>query len=230
MQDIKSLRARLASDESALTATHEQIAASQRQIEEAQHQIQAMQSQIEELHARSEAIQKRIALLRQYIDMVEAGEGNAAGQDPLDAPESGESSLEGFPDLDRQMADELGEITIPPTPVVAQPGPDVAEDDTLTFETIDEKRLAVEILPRAHSFEDELLLMMAHHRKAIKPRDLARIFRQWDYTPRGPATEKGIKDQLEADHHFFVHVADGRYALTEEGRAEAVKLFEQLTA
>ena len=232
MQDLKNLKERLAREESALVAIHEQAEAVVLGMEDARRQIEAGEAKIEELRERGVAAEKRMTLLRQYIEMVESGEGDAGA---LEAAAAGDGAavLDALPDMEMEDAMDAEEQVYsldmtPPVPVTTHAAADVAEDETLSFETIDEKRLSVEVLPRAQSFVEELLLLMAHHRKAIKPNDMAKTFRRWDYAPQGPATAKGIKDQLDADHHFFEHVADGRYALTPEGRAEADKLLEQM--
>ncbi len=233
MQDLKNLKERLAREESALVAIHEQAEAVVLGMEDARRQIEASEVKIEELRERGIAVEKRMTLLRQYIEMVESGEGDAGALEAAtSASGDGAAVLDALPDMEDPMDDAEEQVysldMTPPVPVTTHAAAEVAEDETLSFETIDEKRLSVEVLPRAQSFVEELLLLMAHHRKAIKPNDMAKTFRRWDYAPQGPATAKGIKDQLDADHHFFEHVADGRYALTPEGRAEAHKLLQQM--
>ena len=234
MQDLKNLKERLAREESALVAIHEEAEAVVLGMEDARRQIEAGEAKIEELRERGVAAEKRMTLLRQYIEMVESGEEDAGALEAAtSASGDGAAVLDALPDMEMEDAMDAEEQVYsldmtPPVPVTTHAAADVAEDETLSFETIDEKRLSVEVLPRAQSFVEELLLLMAHHRKAIKPNDMAKTFRRWDYAPQGPATAKGIKDQLDADHHFFEHVADGRYALTPEGRTEADKLLQQM--
>ncbi len=112
--------------------------------------------------------------------------------------------------------------------------PGATPDDTnpprtgpLTMEDLDEETLTHEVLPRTQTFEEELLLVLAFHRKPVQPKDVARIFRRLDYAPKQKATEAIIKAQLEADHHLFEQAKEGRIALTAEGREEAQRLLAE---
>lgn len=195
MEDLNSLKARLAREEAVLASTAEQMEATEREVKEAQQHIEVGQRKIQQLRAAAEAVEKRIALLRQYIEMVESGEGDVGS---------------------------------PPAPAAPQEAPAATDHDPISFGSIDEQRLSDEILPKAHTFEEELLLLMAHHRRAIRPKDICRIFRSLEYAPRGHASEAAIKEQLDAAPYSFERVGGGRYALTREGREEAEKLLEEL--
>ncbi|UCC49650.1 MAG: hypothetical protein JSV41_05675 [Gemmatimonadota bacterium] len=241
MQDLENLRDRLAQEQATLATTHEQIEAAHRQIEALHGQIAAIQQQIAtteqqiaELHRHAEAIEKRIALLREYMTMVESAEEPAtpAAQSPeaaAPARPAAEPLAQALPSLEEaEAADELGDLSFAETPTTSS-GPTVPATETpLSLDDLDEEYLTSELLPRTQTFEEELILVMAHHRKAIPPKDVARIFRRLDYAPKVAATEKSVKAQVESDHRFFEYAARGRIALTREGRAEAQRLLEQL--
>jgi hypothetical protein len=106
--------------------------------------------------------------------------------------------------------------------------PAATERGSINFETMDEELLTHELLPRTATFEEELLLLMAYHRKTLKPKDVASRFRRLDYAPKTKPTEDNIRQQVESDHHFFEFAAEGRIALTEEGREEAERLLQAL--
>lgn len=256
MEDLENLQARLAQEEATLAATLEEIGAAQGQIEvlnqhieATQRQIEAAELQIQALQDRTQTIEKRIALLREYIAMVEAGEEplepvamgpedepvaesdaveveEAVADEPAMAEVPGEEEVEVIPAEEVVEAVDLGDIELTP-PISAfsakgartRPGP-------LTFDNIDDDTLAHEVLPRAQTFEEELLLLMAYHRKAIKPKDINRAFRRLDHTPKFTASDKAIASQVAQE--FLEWVADGRIALTREGREEAQRLLDQL--
>ncbi len=257
MRDLENLQKRLAEEESTLATTHEQIAAAQgqiaalhQQIEATQHQIAATQSQIQTLQERTQTIDKRISLLREYIAMVEAGEepveplvepvandelaeADAEAAEEVDAEEPAEveAALEEEPETEMIAEDvdatDLGDIELtPPVSAFSAKGAKTRREP-LTFENIDEDTLAHEVLPRAQTFVEELLLLMAYHRKAIKPKDINRAFRRLDHTSKFTASEKAITSQVAQE--FLEWVADGRIALTREGRDEAQRLLDQLS-
>lgn len=241
MQDLENLRDRLAQEEATLATTHEQIEAARRQIQALQGQIGAIQQQIAtseqqiaELHRHAEAIEKRIALLREYVTMVESAEERAkpATRPPkavAPAAPAAKPLAEALPSLEPAAApDELGDLSFaeeamstsgPATPVTEAP---------VSIDNLSEEYLTSELLPRTQTFEEELILVMAHHRKAIPAKDVARVFRRLDYAPKVAPTEKSVKAHVESDHRFFEYTAGGRIALTREGRAEAQRLLEQL--
>ncbi len=106
--------------------------------------------------------------------------------------------------------------------------PAATEKEPITFDNMTEEVLTHELLPRTETFEEELLLVMAFHKKAVKPKDVANKFRRLDYAPKQSATETTIKSQVEADQHLFENVAGGRIALTTDGREEAQRLLDRL--
>jgi hypothetical protein len=98
----------------------------------------------------------------------------------------------------------------------------------VSFEELDDETLTLELLPRTQTFEEELLLVMAHHRKAVAPKDVGRVFRRLDYTPKLTGSERILRQRIEAARHLFEFTGEGRIALTREGREEAKRLLEQL--
>ncbi len=250
MRDLETLQQRLAQEEATLAATHEEIEAALGQIEALNQQIEATQRQIEALQDRTQTIEKRIALLREYIAMVEAGEeplepvaamepdepvaeSDAVAVEEVEADESaleeepGDDELQITPAEEVVEAADLGDIDLtPPISAFSAKGAR-ARRGPLTFDNIDDDTLAHEVLPRAQTFEEELLLLMAHHRKAIKPKDINRAFRRLDHTPKFTASEKAITSQVAQE--YLEWMANGRIALTREGREEAQRLLDQLT-
>jgi hypothetical protein len=238
----------LAKEETSLAATTEQIEAAHRQIEalhariaDTQSQIAATERQIEELADHAAMIEKRMTLLQEYMSMVdEAGKAPnpppvetapAAPVDPAPAPEAVENEAEALPAFEGEPEpeDEIGDLSF-------ESMPGATADDTNppvtvrpdSFDDLDEEALTHELLPRTQTFEEELLLVMAHHRKAIAPKEVGRIFRRLDYAPKQKATEAAIKAQVEAIPHFIEFAKEGRIALTAEGREEAQRLLTQL--
>jgi hypothetical protein len=258
MQDSDNLQSQLAKEEASLAAIAEQIETAQRQIEalraqiaEAQSQIAATERQIGELTDHATTIEKRMDLLREYMSMVDqAGEApspapaaaapptpadpapppNADPAPPPPAPEPDENEVLPAFKREPELQDEIGDLSF----VESLPGakadntnpPVTVKPDS--FEELDEETLTHELLPRTQTFEEELLLVMAHHRKAIAPKEVSRIFRRLDYAPKQKATEAAIKAQVEAVPHFIEYAKEGRIALTAEGREEAHRLLEQL--
>jgi hypothetical protein len=145
-------------------------------------------------------------------------------------PSENDSTAEILPSLEEaQPTDEIGDLAfVESLPGATADAKKEASSAPVTLETLDDEVLSHELLPRTQTFEEELLLVMAHHRKAIAPKDVARIFRRLDYTPKQSATAKTIRAQVEAAQHLFETAAEGRIALTGEGREEAQRLIEQL--
>ncbi len=248
MEDLENLQQRLAQEEATLAATHELIEAAHAQIAALGQQIEATKSQIQSLQDRIQAIEKRISLLREYIAMVEAGEERAepvAEAAPNQAPAELEAEPEEEEAADEPITEEaaleeeleavegdvepadLGDLELtPPVSAFSAKGARTRREP-LTFDNIDDDTLAHEVLPRAQTFEEELLLLMAYHRKAIKPRDINRAFRRLDHTPKFTASEKAITSQVAQE--YLEWVADGRIALTREGRDQAQRLLDQLS-
>ncbi len=257
MQDFDNIQTQLAQEEAALAATNEQIEAAQQaiadahaQMEAVQAQIQGFEDQIENLREHADSVQKRIELLREYMEM--ASSARVPTPPPAPAPQrttpppapapqpttpempepaeqaTGGSGLDDeiLPDLNEPEELSLGDAL--DLPAANPTAPSTTDRSGVTFETMDEELLTLELLPRTSTFEEELLLLMAYHRKAIKPKDIASRFKRLDYTPKVSTTEKNIRLQVEADHHFFENVADDRIALTDEGREEAQRLLETL--
>jgi hypothetical protein len=254
MRDSANLQDQLAKEEAALAAANQQVEAAHTQIEALHAQIAATQSQIEATHGKiaklqehAETISKRIALLREYMTMVEnephpavtpvpmpspvaapqAAPVQAAPEQPAPAASVDEGLGELLPDLETPLEEELGSLELSDTLVAPTDGPTKTEGGPLNFEEVDEELLTSELLPRTQTFEEELILVMAYHRKPAAPKDVARIFKRLDYAPKQAANEKAIKAQVEASQHFFEYAAEGRIALTGEGREEAQQLLMQ---
>ncbi len=224
MGDLENLQGRLAREEATLSQTRDQIEAAHRHIESLHKQIEDVKGQIEQtethitkLEAHTGAIKKRMALLQEYIDLVEAGEDVLEPLDAENVPELvAESNEEETMDL------EFVQQTAKPAAAVDEPtGP-------VTFETLDEEHFTLEILPRTSTFGEELLLVLAYHRKAVSPKDVTKVFRRLDYAPKASPTAKNISSQVETDNHLFEAVAGEKIALTREGRDEALRLLQQL--
>lgn len=260
MRDLDNIQTQLAQEQAALSATQDQILAAHRRMAEAQQQIAAIEEQVqaatrevEELQARSRSIQKRMALLQEYLEMAqrdvaqaaaEPRPGRAASRPPEAEATARASAQPPAPEPEAEAPDETLPVFEPPAVEatgeldLSQPFPErtdvsvraATERGPLTFETIDEDTLSHEVLPRTATFEEELVIMLAFHRKAIRPKDVAGRFRRLDYATKLPATEDNVKSQVDTDHRFFELVADGRIALTSEGRAEAQRLLERLLA
>ena len=248
MQDLNNIRTQLAQEEAALESTSERIREAHQRIQEAhsqiaaiQAQIEAAQGQIQELQKQSQTIEKRIALLREYMEM--AASARIPTPPPAPAPQpatpaarpapsetGAEEELGGelLPEFEKE--DEIGalEFDEPLTASTDNTNPPTTERGPVTFENIDEELLTDEVLPRTTTFEEELVLVMAYVRKAVKAKDIAGKFRRLDYAPKVSATVENIKQQVEANNQYFEFVAGGRIALTEEGREEARRLLKAL--
>ncbi len=245
MRDSDSLQSQLDKDEAALAATHGRIEKGHRLIEGLQAQIAATQGKIEatehkieELREHAATIEKRIALLREYMAMVDTADESAVPTvdtpppiptQAAEPPPTNEGVDDIVPSLEGEGQQEIDDLAfVDSLPGATADPTKAAAAGPTTFETIDEETLTHELLPRTQTFEEELLLVMAYHRKALPPKDVARLFRRLDYAPKQSATETVVKAQVESDHHFFEYAADNRIALTREGREEAQRLLEQL--
>jgi hypothetical protein len=276
MQDFENIQTQLAQEEAALATANEQVQATLQQIDEAygqianiQAQVESSQQNIQKLKAHAAAIEKRIALLREYMEMaasqnIPTPPPAVAAQPPTPPPPTADHTPtspptppadhtptspptpppdhtptspptpppavedELLPEFQKEAEPEDLEFGEPLTAPTDANAPATTERGVVTFDNMDDEWLTLELLPRTTTFEEELLLLMAYHRKAVKPKEIAKIFRRLDYTPKVSTTEKNIKQQVEADHHFFEYVADGRIALTDEGREEANQLLHAL--
>lgn len=270
MRDQDNIQARLAEEERLLAATNENIAAAQRrieslerQIESTRQQIQATENEISKLRGDTTTIQKRITLLSQYVEMLDAGDPGAdltptsgdgapaAGTDVTptetapeltgairDAPAaddeladdggvvSAELPLLEEPDLD----DEIGDVEfVSPTTLLPPGSKPILSEHPSSFDELDEEELTHEILPRTETFAEELLLVLAFHRKAVDPKTVVKIFRRLNYAPKLSATEKNVRALIESQNLHYEYAAGGKVALTREGRDEAHRLLLQLS-
>jgi hypothetical protein len=280
MRDLDSLHSRLAREEATLSATHEQVEAALREIEalkeeirERERQILEAERHIEKLRAHAATIEKRMALLREYIEMVQAGEEPAWEPEPAAAAapalDEAAADLDPTPEAtgaaNAEAAETVGaeppvavhqeepvreepvdeaaieEETLEPADALADrefveemtpPGAvetvEEIEAEPITLENVDPQFLAMEVLPRTETFGEELLLVLACHRKAVAPKDVAKVFRRLEYAPKLSATEENVVSQVDADPHLYESAARGKIALTREGREEAQRLLEQL--
>lgn len=188
------------------------------------------------------------SLPEDHLIPAENGDGatQIAAGEAADPAAGHEQTAEGLGDLDETLLDndavlpdtdgalldtDLGDL---PAAQVSGPQPSDGEaavgqdDSSVDFENLDEVQLSTEILPRTQTFEEELLLLMAYHRKALRVRDVIRTFRRLDYTPK-INVDKAIRAHVEGSPQFFEHVAEGRYVLTHDGRSEAERLLRQFS-
>jgi vacuolar-type H+-ATPase subunit I/STV1 len=226
MPEIDNLQSQLAQEERTLKATQGQIQAAhgniealRAQIEDTQQKITATENHIEKLKEQISTIEKRIALLREYMDMVEAGGVTIEPLEPIEpqVTEDEDIDIEG---VDLEFVQ----------PLMAPDGVDssVEEDEgPTTLHNVDEEYFTDEILPRTKTFGEELLLVLAHHRKAVAPKGIAGLFRRLDYAPKLSPTSKNVKTQVETDAHLY-EITKDKVALTREGRTEAQNLLQQL--
>jgi hypothetical protein len=253
MRDLDNLQGRLASEEELLAATNRQIESAQRKIEsllqrieDSKRQIKATEQLIEKLRGDCETTEKRMGLLRQYMELVEAESGPTT---PTVRPEeeplsqlADESEMEAGGEEAEVVSDEvledieyLGEdedyveddLTYVELPAAEDSEEEPEAAPTLSFDDVDENVFVLEILPRTHTFGEELLLVLAHHRKATAPKSVVRVFRRLDYAPKQPATEKNVTAQVDSNALYYEYTASGRIALTREGRTEALRLLEE---
>jgi hypothetical protein len=246
MHNDDSVEKQLARDQALLADTRREIAATREAIEAARRQTEVLGEQVTRLEEREATIEQRIALLRQYIEMAPPIEGSkheepAAVVESVDEeeaagypihenpePEEREEPGEGLLDLDETLlssvvvgaAPAAGQLTGPPARGTRAP-PD-------SFDDLDDESLSMELLPRTQTFEEEMLLILAHHRKAVEPKDIARLFRRLDHTPKIKPTEDNIKVQISSSPHFYEQTGEGRVALSHEGREEALRLLMSL--
>lgn len=236
MRDLENLLSRLAREEATLSATHDQIDAGHRKIEAFQQQIEDVKRQIEEteahtkkLEGHTKTVEKRMALLREYVEMVEAGE------DPLEPIAAAEPDVAAndAPGVDLPAIDDEEEEIVDLNFVQPMTGPAEASSTTaalgpISFDDLDMELLSYETLPHTQTFGEELLLVLAYHRKAVAPKDIARVFRRLDYAPKLSPTAKNVRAQIETDAHLFESAAGEKISLTREGRAEAQQLLQRL--
>lgn len=244
----------LSATEGRIDSAREKIETLGRQIETTKREIQAAEQLIEELHANIETIKRRKALLDQYIELARSGD-DAVPPDPEDAPSSAQppsttaapaakeadaatdqsAPLAGTPanteELPLETDDEHDLDDLPYLEPLDETAND--EDDeataTVSLDEIDEIAFTHEILPHTETFAEELLLVLAYHRKATAPKSVVRIFRRLDYAPKQAATEENVTALIELNPHLYQYAAGGRIALTREGRNEAVRLLGELT-
>jgi hypothetical protein len=245
MRERDNLQGRLASEEDLVAATNRQIESAQRKIEsllqrieDSKRQIKATEQLIEKLRADCETTGKRMDLLRQYMELVEAeSEPTRPTVPPEEESRSqvadGEAGVENDEDLEdilylEEDEDDDEDDLIYVEPPAEQAGEEEAElVPTMSFDDVDETVFVLEVLPRTHTFGEELLMVLAHHRKATAPKSVVRVFRRLDYAPKQPATDKNVSAQVESNSHFYEYTAGGRIALTREGRMEALRLLEE---
>lgn len=240
MHSQDSVEKQLARDETLLAETRREIAATREGIQAAKRQAELLSEQLTGLQEREATIEKRIALLRQYIEMAPPVEA-ARDEEPSipvetvdeDEEETGypiqesaepDNADEGLLDLDEEL---VGNVMVGPAPAAGQvTGPPArgtrAPPDG--FDDLDDESLSMELLPRTQTFEEEMLLILAYHRKAVEPKDVARLFRMLDHTPKIKPTEDNIKNQIASSPHLYEHTGEGRVALSHEGREEAHRL------
>lgn len=254
MKELESLQKQLSREDDLLSAnegkidsTREKIESLRRQIETTKREIQAAEQLVDELHANSETIKKRRSLLLQYIELARSGNdavparpkeeaSDAPPPKPTAAPPEVEANapLPGEPTSDDPLpldADE--EHNLDDLPFLEPLGAAAGDDDddsaeAVSLDDIDELAFTHEILPHTETFAEELLLVLAYHRKAAAPKSVVRIFRRLDYAPKQPATEENVTALVELNPHFYQYAAGGRIALTREGRSEAIRLLEEL--
>lgn len=248
----------LSATEGRINSARQKIEMLERQIETAKREIQATEELIDQLHGNSETIKKRRGLLLQYIELAKVGNDTiptpskaepndqltantptVTGEDAEAAAITNHSSTdEEVPvgaDLpyvdDDEEADleNLEDLAFVEPPTAGADLDDDHETGTASFDDIDEIALTHEILPHTETFAEELLLVLAYHRKATAAKSVVRIFRRLDYAPKQPATEENVTAVVELNPHVYQYAAGGRIALTREGRNEAVRLLEELT-
>ncbi len=248
----------LSTTEGKIDSARQKIESLRQQIEKSKQEIQSTEELIDRLRANSETIKKRRGLLLQYIELAKSANDTApqstedmptedmptevpepeAAAAPSDeeerAAESQLPSTEGeaipgdLPYLETDDDPDLEDL-----PFVEPPDTEVDLDDgieppTVSFDDIDEVTFTHEILPHTETFGEELLLVLAYHRKATAPKNVVRVFRRLDYAPKQPATEKNVSAQAELNPHLYQYAAGGRIALTREGRSEALRLLGEM--
>ncbi|MGD8699846.1 MAG: hypothetical protein PVJ43_11175 [Gemmatimonadales bacterium] len=244
----------LSSTEGKIDSARQKIESLRRQIETSKNEIKSTEELIDKLRANGETIKKRKDLLLQYIELAKAGddavaERAEAGPDPtqtseaaVDPPEEEAAEPEGqlpaaadeaipgdLPYLEVDDDQDLDDL-----PFVEPPGSNADTDDgpqapSVSLEDVDEITFTHEVLPHTETFGEELLLVLAHHRKATAPKSVVRIFRRLDYAPKQPATEENVTAQVELNPHHYQYATGGRIALTREGRKEAQRLLAELS-
>jgi hypothetical protein len=243
----------LSATEGNIDSARQKIESLRRQIETAKREIQATEELIDRLRANSETIKKRRSLLLQYIELAKAGDevvptptedepSNAQTPEAEVAPPEEEASatesqlpsVEGdaipgdLPYLEGDDDQNLDDLPfVEPTDSEADLD-DETEPLTVSLDDIDEITFTHEILPHTQTFGEELLLVLAYHRKATMPKSVVRVFRRLDYAPKQPATEENVSAQVELNPHLYQYAVGGRIALTREGRNEALRLLAEV--
>jgi len=258
MNELDSLQKQLAREDDLLTTTEgkidsarQKIEALRRQIETSTREIQATEELIDKLRANGETIKKRRSLLLQYIELAKAGFESAPtqGDRRVDITQSPEAAAKpageeanavedytGSPEGDEISGDlpyvdvDEGEDDLPYVELTDSETDldDGAEPSSVSLDDIDEITFTHEILPHTETFGEELLLVLAYHRKATAAKSVVRVFRRLDYAPKQPATEENVTAQVELNPHLYQYAAGGRIALTREGRNEALRLLGEL--
>lgn len=253
-----SVEKQLAREETLLAEARQEILSTKERIEEAERLAVELRQRVGELEGEAEAIAKRVELLRQYIDMAPPPSAKAspssAQAKPRAEAESGpagdfDEDETGYPihEPPADSEDETGPLNAQHEPidlepetldlegglpenvsVGAPPAQKIADTAPNNFDDLDEDALAMEVLPRTQTFEEELLLILAHHRKALEPKEVAKLFRRLDHTPKIKPTEDNIKAQISSAPHLYEQPSEGRIALSQEGREEAQRLLMSL--
>jgi len=254
MKELENLQKQLAREDDLLSAnegkihsTREKIESLRRQIETTKREIQSAEKLVDELHANGETIKKRRSLLLQYIELARSG-NDTVPETPKEEPRNpqppkttavppgveADAVLPGGPTSDDALALEADEDhNLDDLPFLEPLSSETENDDedleeTVSLDDIDEIAFTHEVLPHTKTFAEELLLVLAHHRKATAPKNVVRIFRRLDYAPKQAATEENITALVELNPHLYQYAAGGRIALTREGRSEARRLLEEL--
>jgi hypothetical protein len=251
MNDLDNLQSRLADEESTLSATHEQIEAAHgrietlhEHIEETKREIAETEQHIQKLHEHIQTVEKRINLLREYIGMVDAGDELAEQKVQTEAAKprpKPAKSQKVEPDVPEVLgAEQLTEALLSvgkdddseglvDLEFVQPTESTTAKEKAVpaSFEDLEEDLLTHELLPRTETFGEELLLILAYHRKAVAPKDVARAFRRLDYAPKVSPTAKNVQVEVDSATQLFEY-AGSKIVLTREGREEAQHLLEQL--
>ncbi len=215
MQDINSLRARLSREEEELATARTEIDVAHRRIDE--------------LRQQADSLEKRIKLLREYIQLTDGGgpDSSLAAafelEEPTNSAPAKTAQAVRVPEPDPVLPD-----LVTPAPQIDSLPP-LTRTDPLDFDDeFDERILADEVLPRAESFEEALLFLMAHYRKRIRPQQIINAFRKLEYSPDIPATKDSVLAQLEQRPAFFANAGKDGFVLTTQGREEAQRLLSQL--
>lgn len=236
-----NVQKQLAHEEAELAQTRQEILSTKERIQQAERQVVELRERLSSLTEREAAVEKRVDLLRQYIEIAppvpesesDTGTGpddedtgyavsEATSREPgqhqpdTEATDLGTGLLKG---LDNMVAGSTvpapQRVPAPPQSPVESPG---------SFEELDDESLSMELLPRTQTFEEELLIVLAYHRKAVEPKEVARLFRRLDHAPKIKPTESNVKAQISSTPHLYEQTSEGRFGLSQEGREEAQRL------